>query len=198
MSPKFLDPTRPRQSATALEPEPPQLRVGRPGPEAIWLPLAETTPLLLTGNDMGAHRTMRRLLDDWVQVLAETGQTDVLAWGEMDIILNSAGRPGVSVTPSLGAWLAALRRAAVAGVSRPTVFIGYEVTGSAGGDLLAAAHGQVLEGLGSHLLWATTPDSAGGRLARDLPWRSHLDVEPDARHVVLSRAGRQTERLLAD
>jgi hypothetical protein len=198
MSSLLLDPTSSRQSALAPQPEPPQLRVGRPGPEAVWLPLAETTPLLLIGNDMGAHRTMRRLLDDWAQTLAETGHADVLAWGEMDIILNSAGRPGVSVTPSLGVWLAALRQAVVAGVSRPTVFIGYEVTGSAGGELLAAAHGQALEGLGSHLLWATTPDSAGGRLARDLSWRSHLEVEPDARHIVLSRAGREPERLLAD
>ena len=197
MSSLFLDPTASRLPAVLPEPEPPQLRLGRPGPEAVWLPLAETAPLLLTGNDLGAHRTMRRLLDDWTESLADAGQADVLAWGEMDIILNSAGRPGVSVTPSLGAWLAALRRAAT-GVSRPTVFIGYEVTGTAGDELLATAHGLALEGLGSHLLWATTPDSAGGRLVRDLPWRSQLEVEPDARHVLLSRTGQPPERLLAD
>ncbi len=198
MSSLFLDVTGQRQPAVLPEPEPPQLRLGRPGPEAVWLPLAETTPLLLTGNDMGAHRTLRRMLDDWAQSLAEAGQADVLAWGEMDIILNSAGRPGVSVTPSLGAWLAALRQAAVAGVSRPTVFIGYEVTGTAGDELLAAAREQALEGAGSHLLWATTPNSAGGRLMRDLPWRSRLEVEPDARHVLLSRPGHSPERLLTE
>lgn len=173
------------------------MRIGPPGPSSLTLPLAETAPLLITGADRSAHHTLRRLLDGWARSLAETGPVDVLGWSELDVFLDSIGHPGVNITPSLGAWLAALRQARTEGVPRPTVFMGYEITGTAGDELLATSAGQELEGPGWHLLWAATPDSAGGRLATELPWRSRMAVEPDARHVELSRPGRPPERVLA-
>jgi hypothetical protein len=197
MSFTLYDPPRQRPLAVPDEPEPLQLRLGRPGPEALWLPLADTTPLLLTGADLGAHRTLRALLGDWVQFLSATGEVDVVAWSELDIFLDSFGRTGVSVTPSLRAWLQSLRLARSAGAERPTVYVGYEVTGSAGDELLAALTGPEMEGPGTHLIWAAPPESAGGHLASDLPWRTRLEVEPDARHVVLSSAGQPPKRLLA-
>jgi hypothetical protein len=191
------DPAYERTPAVPDESEPPQVRLGRPGPEALWLALPEHAPLLLTGADLGAHRFLRGLLGDWVQALAATGEVDVLAWAEMDIFMDTTGRSGVSVTPSLGAWLGALRRAFNQGVPRPTVFVGYEVTGTAGEELLAARGGPEIAGPDWHVIWAAPPDSAGGRLAGSLPWRTRIDVEPDARHVVLSRPGQPPERLLA-
>jgi len=197
MSPRFRDSRDQRLPAVWPEYEPIQVRLGRPGPEAVWLPMAETAPVLLTGADLGAHRTLRALLGDWVQSLAATGEVDVLAWSELDIFLDSFGRSGVSVTPSLRAWLQALRQARTDGVPRPTIFVGYEVTGTAGDEVLAASEGQQMEGPDWHIIWAAPPESAGGRLISDLPWRTRLDVEPDARHVVLTRPGREPQRLLA-
>ena len=194
------DPTdapTPNVLAVPDEAEPPEVRLGRPGPDALWLTLPEHTPLLLTGADLGAHRLLRELLGDWVQSLAATGEVDVLAWAEMDIFMDASGHAGVSVTPSLGAWLGALRRAYSQGVPRPTVFVGYEVTGTAGDELLPANGGPELAGPGWHVIWAAPPDAAGGHLAGDVPWRTRIDVEPDARHVTINRPGQPSERRLA-
>jgi len=178
--------------------ESPQVRLGRPGPEARWLALSDTAPLLLTGADRGAHRMLRELLGGWVESLAQDGGVEVLAWSEMDTFLDSAGHAGVSITPSLEAWLAALRQASAQGVvGRPAIFVGYEITGMAGADFLDAVAGQALTGLGWQVIWAAPPDSAGGRLATDLAWRTRIEVEPDARHVAWSQAGHPSERLLA-
>jgi hypothetical protein len=190
-------PAEGRWPAVLDDPDSPQVRLGRPGPEARWLSLADTAPLLLTGADRGAHRMLRELLGGWVQLLAETGDVDVVAWSEMDTFLDSAGHAGVSLTPSLDTWLAGLRRAYEQGVPRPTVFVGYEITGTAGADLLSAAAEQPMTGPGWHVIWAAPPDSAKGRLATELPWRTRMEVEPDARHVAWSQPGREPQRLLA-
>jgi hypothetical protein len=178
-------------------PESPQVRLGPPGPEARWLSLSDTAPLLLTGADHGAHRMLRGLLADWVQSLSDAGQVDVLAWSELDMFLDSAGHAGVSITPSLETWLAGLRRASNQGVSRSTVFVGYEITGSAGHELLADFAGQSLAGPNFHVIWAAPDDSAGGHLATGLTWRTRIEVEPDARHIAWCQPGRAPERLLA-
>lgn len=195
----ILTPDQAGQRALAVPAasEPLGLRLGGPGPDGHWLPIAEATPMLLTGDDLGAHRTLRWLLGDWVVSLAETGVVDVLAWSEIDVFLDAVGRPGVSLTPSLGAWLRAMRQMRRDGVPQTTVFVGYEVTGTAGDELLAATAGQALEGPDWHLIWAGPTDSAGGHLASALPWRGRLDMEADARHAVLSRPGHRPARLLA-